>query len=170
TGCAIIHRVAEVADEVQHPAPVGVGVAPHPLQLLLAERTLLGVPRLPTSTAPRRAAIRVQLGPAVVPQLLQRLLDDLLLELHAAREVSGRLRGLPQSAMHPRDRFGRRVVPGEEALVDPTIHEGLEQHRARGRAIDRKSTRLNSSHVKISYAVFCLKTIMKLRATSPPVE
>src|SRR5690606_42129634 len=25
------------------------------------------------------------------------------------------------------------------------------------RAIDRKSTRLNSSHVKISYAVFCLK-------------
>src|SRR5207302_11481614 len=26
-----------------------------------------------------------------------------------------------------------------------------------GRATDRKSTRLNSSHVKISYAVFCLK-------------
>src|SRR5436309_14846197 len=25
------------------------------------------------------------------------------------------------------------------------------------RGIDRKSTRLNSSHVKISYAVFCLK-------------
>src|SRR5690606_41857742 len=29
-----------------------------------------------------------------------------------------------------------------------------EAHRSRG---DRKSTRLNSSHVKISYAVFCLK-------------
>src|SRR3989442_11962384 len=28
---------------------------------------------------------------------------------------------------------------------------------ARGKAIDRKSTRLNSSHVRISYAVFCLK-------------
>src|SRR5690606_41522800 len=27
----------------------------------------------------------------------------------------------------------------------------------RSRAADRKSTRLNSSHVKISYAVFCLK-------------
>src|SRR5690606_40575412 len=27
---------------------------------------------------------------------------------------------------------------------------------ARGMRIDRKSTRLNSSHVKISYAVFCL--------------
>src|SRR6202043_3411771 len=37
-------------------------------------------------------------------------------------------------------------------------------HRANGggflcaRRIDRKSTRLNSSHVRISYAVFCLKT------------
>src|SRR5690349_22505616 len=29
--------------------------------------------------------------------------------------------------------------------------------RFRGREIDRKSTRLNSSHVEISYAVFCLK-------------
>src|SRR5436309_9024566 len=34
-------------------------------------------------------------------------------------------------------------------------HEGA---RARLRSVeDRKSTRLNSSHVKISYAVFCLK-------------
>src|SRR3989442_1931443 len=31
---------------------------------------------------------------------------------------------------------------------------GLERRLARG---DRKSTRLNSSHVRISYAVFCLK-------------
>src|SRR5207302_3596216 len=30
----------------------------------------------------------------------------------------------------------------------------LSEHLAKG---DRKSTRLNSSHVKISYAVFCLK-------------
>src|SRR5690606_40233036 len=30
-------------------------------------------------------------------------------------------------------------------------------HARRGRGEDRKSTRLNSSHVKISYAVFCLK-------------
>src|SRR5690349_16414351 len=31
------------------------------------------------------------------------------------------------------------------------------QRRANGQALDRKSTRLNSSHVEISYAVFCLK-------------
>src|SRR5699024_11477996 len=38
--------------------------------------------------------------------------------------------------------------------------DGDEHHRRRGhvRAVgDRKSTRLNSSHVSISYAVFCLK-------------
>src|SRR5690606_6902218 len=29
--------------------------------------------------------------------------------------------------------------------------------RSSGKSLDRKSTRLNSSHVKISYAVFCLK-------------
>src|SRR3712207_6856707 len=32
---------------------------------------------------------------------------------------------------------------------------------------DRKSTRLNSSHANISYAVFCLKTIVEVTALSP---
>src|SRR5690606_40562495 len=34
-------------------------------------------------------------------------------------------------------------------------------HEAIGITTDRKSTRLNSSHVKISYAVFCLKKKIK---------
>src|SRR5690606_39548592 len=34
---------------------------------------------------------------------------------------------------------------------------GRLDDRAPGGVLDRKSTRLNSSHVKISYAVFCLK-------------
>src|SRR5690554_7118922 len=34
-------------------------------------------------------------------------------------------------------------------------HLGYDKHDPAGR--DRKSTRLNSSHVRISYAVFCLK-------------
>src|SRR5260221_4882609 len=33
----------------------------------------------------------------------------------------------------------------------------LRQHIRRRGALDRKSTRLNSSHTVISYAVFCLK-------------
>src|SRR3712207_7038069 len=35
--------------------------------------------------------------------------------------------------------------------------DGARRHRARGATQDRKSTRLNSSHAHISYAVFCLK-------------
>src|SRR5438874_6289018 len=33
---------------------------------------------------------------------------------------------------------------------------------------DRKSTRLNSSHVEISYAVFCLKKKKNIRNTATP--
>src|SRR5690606_41821710 len=40
---------------------------------------------------------------------------------------------------------------------------GIRTH-LRARVGDRKSTRLNSSHVKISYAVFCLK---KKQTTKP---
>src|ERR1022692_974796 len=47
------------------------------------------------------------------------------------------------------------------------------QHRASGQPYgvhpDRKSTRLNSSHLVISYAVFCLKKIMVGRALAAGV-
>src|SRR3989442_2315118 len=40
----------------------------------------------------------------------------------------------------------------ESAVIDESFHGGSECLRGK----DRKSTRLNSSHVRISYAVFCL--------------
>src|SRR3712207_7320951 len=40
------------------------------------------------------------------------------------------------------------------------------QARAKSLALDRKSTRLNSSHANISYAVFCLKKKKKIRIIS----
>src|SRR5690606_40756530 len=40
---------------------------------------------------------------------------------------------------------------------DPAGPGGDQGAARRRKAPDRKSTRLNSSHVKISYAVFCLK-------------
>src|SRR3712207_8024102 len=40
------------------------------------------------------------------------------------------------------------VDGGEEGQLPSLVHQG---------AVDRKSTRLNSSHANISYAVFCLK-------------
>src|SRR5690606_41715462 len=49
------------------------------------------------------------------------------------------------------DRAPVPAAPARPPRRDPAAADG------RGSAADRKSTRLNSSHVKISYAVFCLK-------------
>src|SRR5207249_7351322 len=64
---------------------------------------------------------------------------------------------LPISRTHHDCGFDRQAAPGNTA--DPYRHEpedllGRDSHRSDA---DRKSTRLNSSHVSISYAVFCLK-------------
>src|SRR5207249_6598398 len=59
---------------------------------------------------------------------------------------------------HPYDAFEatvQRLVV--EAADDPDVVAiKLTLYRAGGRSEDRKSTRLNSSHVSSSYAVFCL--------------
>src|SRR5258708_22764321 len=49
------------------------------------------------------------------------------------------------------------VRPGERQVVDVPVLEGAGGRLRRDRILDRKSTRLNSSHQIISYAVFCLK-------------
>src|SRR5258707_8015412 len=62
------------------------------------------------------------------------------------------------------DRGRRRLVRVHRAPRGPGRAGGRRRGRARraggghhGTAADRKSTRLNSSHANISYAVFCLK-------------
>src|SRR3712207_7838955 len=57
---------------------------------------------------------------------------------------------LPPSGGGPRNQKGGRSLSGPD-----TLRAGIVTER-RGR-LDRKSTRLNSSHANISYAVFCLK-------------
>src|SRR3712207_7842443 len=60
-----------------------------------------------------------------------------------------------------RDRLGVAVlvdvVAGHLARARPDRRVGVVAVLRTGRAVDRKSTRLNSSHANISYAVFCLK-------------
>src|SRR5690606_41457344 len=56
-------------------------------------------------------------------------------------------------AHHPADALGAVLTAVQMGVADM----GENEHRSSGGRIDRKSTRLNSSHVKISYAVFCLK-------------
>src|SRR5256886_7999862 len=74
-------------------------------------------------------------------------------------------RSLEQHVLDPVGGAGhaRDLVAGTDAVHDP----GREGLRVRDRPeddlqavvqrLDRKSTRLNSSHSQISYAVFCLK-------------
>src|SRR5690554_3198459 len=58
-----------------------------------------------------------------------------------------------------------REYRGDASLLKPSVQYFNEDGRPRGEPhliepvdlTDRKSTRLNSSHVRISYAVFCLK-------------
>src|SRR3712207_8207680 len=50
--------------------------------------------------------------------------------------------------------------------LQPLGHLHALEHGLRGQ--DRKSTRLNSSHANISYAVFCLKKKKPLLLSTPP--
>src|SRR5436309_12835341 len=68
------------------------------------------------------------------------------------------IRRPPRSTLFPYTTLFRSA--GLEAAQVLTEAEGfgaLDRGGAQCLMADRKSTRLNSSHVKISYAVFCLK-------------
>src|SRR5690554_7341111 len=59
-------------------------------------------------------------------------------------------------AIEPGAVFSGKCVMGGGVVKD--LKQSMEeQGRQRVQEPDRKSTRLNSSHVRISYAVFCLK-------------
>src|SRR5687768_18197770 len=51
---------------------------------------------------------------------------------------------------------------GRTVDIDPTTHKPKDADQQK---LDRKSTRLNSSHGYISYAVFCLKKKKKKKTT-----
>src|SRR5258708_26126848 len=51
----------------------------------------------------------------------------------------------------------RRDKTNFDGQTDNGLARGKHRHRKRREKTDRKSTRLNSSHQIISYAVFCLK-------------
>src|SRR2546427_6722829 len=63
------------------------------------------------------------------------------------------IRRPPRSTLFPYTTLFRSA--DLDAQRDPRV-PAQPRHRV-GRGVDRKSTRLNSSHSQISYAVFCLK-------------
>src|SRR5690606_40370358 len=81
-------------------------------------------------------------------------LHDALPIFRGGREGAGEGRGL--------GRLRRRLArPRRGAAPAGAVGQGRGHPQGRAQSVavqpDRKSTRLNSSHVKISYAVFCLK-------------
>src|SRR2546427_4417093 len=66
----------------------------------------------------------------------------------------------PVPAHRGSDRMGRRA----ERVATAAGAHGAGVHPVPAR-VDRKSTRLNSSHSQISYAVFCLKKKNKQKIT-----
>src|SRR3712207_7712510 len=76
---------------------------------------------------------------------------------------------LPISILRSLRRLDHRSKRGGEVIATPgeVVKEELDHEFVRDSAgddtRDRKSTRLNSSHANISYAVFCLKKKKKIR-------
>src|SRR2546426_3167435 len=70
------------------------------------------------------------------------------------------IRRPPRSTLFPYTTLFRSNLLGPPApagRADSTIRRRRSDRRRPPRLGDRKSTRLNSSHLVISYAVFCLK-------------
>src|SRR2546427_7966525 len=92
------------------------------------------------------------------------------------------IRRPPRSTLFPYTTLFRSLVRQRQALTDLVTRRGLIEDQVEScnlamqnvrfdllrlrSAGDRKSTRLNSSHSQISYAVFCLKKKKTTRATA----
>src|SRR2546426_3657779 len=77
------------------------------------------------------------------------------------------IRRPPRSTLFPYTTLFRSCIPCEYAV---TRGNGGSPPTAPLHAGDRKSTRLNSSHLVISYAVFCLKKKKKIRVSLATVR
>src|SRR5256885_8401103 len=86
------------------------------------------------------------------------------------------IRRPPRSTLFPYTTlFRSREAPRAHAVENAEVHDlgAVPQHRVDGAGEaedaarrDRKSTRLNSSHLVISYAVFCLKKKKETKVSS----
>src|SRR5690606_42104558 len=114
--------------------------------------------------------IRIVLLPTAIASLLASRHDEpapaeiYTLSLHDALPICNNeeFRKLDFSGM-------KLTLSGGMALQQATAerwHKVTGCEICEGYGIDRKSTRLNSSHVKISYAVFCLKKKTKPESTA----
>src|SRR5690606_41187011 len=93
-------------------------------------------------------------------QKLEKWRDGVMTRMHMSALLDGRQLCIFEQFCDPGLGAPTHIHAVEEVLevIDGTAEIWLEDEKAVVTANqDRKSTRLNSSHVKISYAVFCLK-------------
>src|SRR5690554_7359045 len=94
----------------------------------------------------------------------------IFVEIRLQRLIGQKPEGRPQRDHH-QDQQDHPLSQGNLIkFINDVVHEFLVPsspgRRTRSKAVDRKSTRLNSSHVRISYAVFCLKKKNATRAAT----
>src|SRR5690606_7939602 len=143
-----IHFVGPNVGEMAEQGEAGPGRMAEPLEIVAAIETLLrkSDPDLPLAGR----HVVVTSGPTHEP-------------IDPVRYIANRSSGKQGHAIaQAAAELGARVtlVSGPVTLPDPpgvqVVHVETAQQMLEA-VRDRKSTRLNSSHVKISYAVFCLK-------------
>src|SRR2546426_5624867 len=76
------------------------------------------------------------------------------------------IRRPPRSTLFPYTTLFRSIERDEFEMQEVVRLEELRQDELSVVSRDRKSTRLNSSHLVISYAVFCLKKKKKKKSTT----
>src|SRR2546427_11815310 len=76
------------------------------------------------------------------------------------------IRRPPRSTLFPYTTLFRSILRDVEELTNEEVAALLDESVSSVKS-DRKSTRLNSSHSQISYAVFCLKKKKKTQGWRP---
>src|SRR5256885_3079739 len=108
--------------------------------LIIADAGQHGAVALPTNKAGR--GVDILLGPGITDLGGLHVIGT---ERHEARRIDNQLRG----------RSGRQGDPGRSRFFSSLEDDLIRIFASERVAGDRKSTRLNSSHLVISYAVFC---------------
>src|SRR5699024_12741832 len=114
--------------------------------------------RLPPPSPRRAPPGSVSCPPASPPHIYTLSLHDALPICDPSADDAG---SGDHRDLHFRVDLRRSVQPDDLPLRPVAVH---------GPGGDRKSTRLNSSHVSISYAVFCLKKKKKSKTREPSCE
>src|SRR5690606_41822517 len=101
----------------------------------------------PSSTAPDPLSLHDALPISKVPPIRWAWKWWVEAMAKIAKRVAQSREGIDRNKAYPLDEALKILKERSKVKFDETVEVAMK---------DRKSTRLNSSHVKISYAVFCL--------------